>query len=84
MKKKQLPTATRPCIYCGEPIRKLKRGEHVIPEAIGGTRCLKTVCTTCNNEVLSETASAKEERGRRMAGRYHASAARTERYTQVR
>lgn len=37
------------CIYCGGPVRRLKKGEHVIPEALGTTVTLKTVCTVCNN-----------------------------------
>jgi hypothetical protein len=45
----------RICIYCGEPALKVKRGEHIIPEAIGGSKkmTIKSVCATCNNETLS-------------------------------
>ena len=45
----------RICIYCGEPALKVKRGEHIIPEAIGGSRkmTIKNVCATCNNQILS-------------------------------
>ncbi len=33
--------------------RRIRRGEHIIPEALGGTKTIKCVCTTCNNEILS-------------------------------
>ena len=47
----------RLCIYCDEPTRKGGKGEHIIPEAIGGGRTLnhgsgRVVCITCNNEDL--------------------------------
>jgi hypothetical protein len=44
--------ANRPqklCIYCGNPVGKVKKGEHIIPEAIGGAGAIKTVCGNCNN-----------------------------------
>ncbi|MCZ6652199.1 MAG: hypothetical protein O7D91_04145 [Planctomycetota bacterium] len=41
------------CLYCGKPARGIRRGEHIIPEALGGTRTIKCVCMTCNNETLS-------------------------------
>ncbi|MBN2472973.1 MAG: HNH endonuclease [Pirellulales bacterium] len=40
------------CVYCGKP-GKLSR-EHIIPKALGGTRCIQCVCPTCNNGVLSQ------------------------------
>ncbi|MBN1908234.1 MAG: hypothetical protein JW818_00715 [Pirellulales bacterium] len=48
----------RKCIYCGGEVTGERRGEHIIPEAIGGDLTLKekagkSVCRHCNNEVLS-------------------------------
>lgn len=47
-----------PCIFCGGEVRKAKYGEHVIPDAIGGTRYIRefsgrNVCPACNNGPLS-------------------------------
>ena len=39
----------RTCMYCGRRIHSIGRGEHIIPEAIGGARTIKTVCGNCNN-----------------------------------
>jgi hypothetical protein len=49
---------TNNCIYCGNKTTKERKGEHIIPEAIGGRLTLKetsgkSVCTSCNNGVLS-------------------------------
>lgn len=44
----------RPCIYCGRPISKVKKGEHIFPNALGGVRTIKEVCSDCNNGKLSE------------------------------
>jgi hypothetical protein len=45
------------CIYCGKVTKKTRKGEHVIPKAIGGTVTLnkydRVVCKDCNNKVLS-------------------------------
>ena len=38
-----------PCMYCGGRIGKTKRGEHIVPKAIGGARTIKNVCGDCNN-----------------------------------
>ena len=51
------PTAV--CMYCGQLTRRGHKGEHILPEAIGGTRYLnevpnRTVCTECNCGVLSQ------------------------------
>jgi hypothetical protein len=48
----------RPCLYCGTPTKKGKKGEHIFPEAIGCARTLNdagiaVVCQDCNNGVLS-------------------------------
>lgn len=48
------------CIYCGESVRKVRRGEHIVAEAIGGKLTIsevcegRNVCNKCNNGVLSE------------------------------
>lgn len=48
------------CIYCGQELKKVRRGEHIVPEAIGGVLTIsdvckvKKVCQKCNNGVLSE------------------------------
>lgn len=42
------------CLYCGDAVAKQKRGEHIIPAAIGGEATIRDVCTSCNNGVLSE------------------------------
>jgi len=46
------------CIYCGGIVSKERRGEHLVPEAIGGEVTLKeiagkSVCSRCNNGILS-------------------------------
>jgi len=43
---------SRRCLYCGCEA-KLTR-EHIVPEAIGGTKWTKSVCEKCNPEVLSQ------------------------------
>lgn len=47
-----------PCIYCGNPVNKKTRGEHIIPKAIGGKLCIsdysnRYVCGKCNHGLLS-------------------------------
>ncbi len=52
-------TKTGPiCIYCGGAVTKERKGEHLVPHAIGGELTLKeiagkSVCPRCNNGVLS-------------------------------
>jgi hypothetical protein len=46
------------CIYCGKAARRGWKGEHLVPEAIGGALTLldisdNVVCTDCNNGPLS-------------------------------
>jgi len=46
-------------MYCNAQVAKSKRGEHVVPESIGGALTLneisdKRVCNKCNGGVLSE------------------------------
>lgn len=50
--------SARKCIYCGGTVSKEHRGEHIVPEAIGGECTLtevaaKSVCTRCNSGVLA-------------------------------
>jgi hypothetical protein len=42
------------CLYCGAGLRQVRRGEHIVPEVIGGALTIKQVCTECNNGVLSD------------------------------
>lgn len=47
------------CIYCGKPASRLRKGEHIIPESIGGALTIgelsdRAVCQSCNNGVLSD------------------------------
>jgi hypothetical protein len=41
----------RICLYCGEPTGRVKKGDHLIPDAIGGTLATKDVCSTCNGNL---------------------------------
>jgi hypothetical protein len=46
------------CLYCGRATRRFRKGEHIIPKAIGGGRYIadeseRTVCEPCNNGLLS-------------------------------
>ncbi len=48
----------RLCLYCGEPTKRGRKGEHILPEAIGGVRTLndvpnRAVCPRCNSGLLS-------------------------------
>ena len=45
--------ARKMCIYCGSTIGKMKKGEHVVPEALGCRPTIKCVCQNCNEKVLS-------------------------------
>ncbi len=43
------------CIYCGQPAIGNRKGEHIVPNALGGKETLKKeVCLGCNNNVLSQ------------------------------
>lgn len=48
------------CIYCGGEARKVKKGEHIVPDALGGKKTIsefckgRTVCNPCNNGKLSQ------------------------------
>lgn len=77
MKATQTRPQQRSCIYCGHPVVKVRRGDHIMPEALGGTKTLKTVCQSCNgkfseleNELIGKTPLAilaARELGRSMA-----------------
>ncbi len=43
----------RICLYCGHQCDKMTN-EHVIPDAIGGSKYIAPVCNRCNNGPLSE------------------------------
>ena len=43
--------ASKMCIYCGKPVGRVRKGEHIVPEALGGKATIKTVCAKCNNAV---------------------------------
>ena len=47
-----MPTSKQECIYCGEIETEFSR-EHIVPEALGGTRVLDGICRICNEGVLS-------------------------------
>lgn len=50
------PTPDPICIYCGGLVERSRgKGEHIVQNALGGRRTLKDrVCTSCNNNELSE------------------------------
>jgi len=41
------------CIYCDMKCLNVKKGDHIISEALGGFRTIKNVCKSCNTGVLS-------------------------------
>jgi hypothetical protein len=48
----------RICLYCGQPTKRGRKGEHIVPEAVGGALTLndvsnRAVCPTCNSGTLS-------------------------------
>jgi len=54
------PNSKRPCLYCGVPTKKGKKGEHIVQEAVGGAKtlndvdvCNRVVCPSCNSGFLS-------------------------------
>jgi hypothetical protein len=54
-----MTTGRRPCLYCATPTNRGKKGEHILPEAIGGALTLNdvsdyAVCPPCNNGPLSQ------------------------------
>jgi hypothetical protein len=50
----------RLCIYCGQEFKNVRRGEHIVPNAIGDTLTVsdvckeKKVCQQCNTGILSD------------------------------
>ncbi len=54
-----MANAKRSCLYCGTPTKRGRKGEHIVPEAIGGSLTLndvsdRVVCPACNSGVLSQ------------------------------
>jgi len=41
---------SKTCIYCGEPLQGVRKGEHIVQKALGCTRTLRRVCGDCNNK----------------------------------
>jgi hypothetical protein len=39
------------CIYCAQEIRGVRKGEHVVPDALGANVTIRRVCALCNNEL---------------------------------
>ena len=42
------------CIFCSSELRekdRSRRGEHIIPELLYGSLCIKDVCIGCNNKL---------------------------------
>ncbi|MHC5057400.1 MAG: HNH endonuclease [Planctomycetota bacterium] len=39
------------CIYCGSEARGVRKGEHIVPEALGCTKTIRCVCAACNNSL---------------------------------
>jgi hypothetical protein len=55
---KQQKRTVRLCLYCGSKVSKGKKGEHIVPEVIGGELTLKKfagkwVCIECNTGELA-------------------------------
>ena len=42
------------CIYCGQPVGRVRKGEHVVPAALAAKATIRRVCGGCNNNVLSQ------------------------------
>ncbi len=59
---KEKRVVTRRCIYCGGSVSGVKKGEHVVPKALGGAVTIKKVCQRCNNEELSKLDEELTER----------------------
>jgi len=45
--------SARQCVYCGQGLHGVRRGEHVVPKALGTTVTIRKVCNDCNNNELS-------------------------------
>ncbi len=48
-----MPEQNNQCIYCGQDVRGVRKGEHVVPQALGTTVTIRRVCNECNNNELS-------------------------------
>lgn len=40
---------SRSCIYCDGELRRVRKGEHIIPQALGSCEAIRSVCHGCNN-----------------------------------
>lgn len=40
---------TKSCIYCDGRLQRVRKGEHVIPQALGSSETIRCVCHECNN-----------------------------------
>lgn len=40
---------TKSCIYCDGELRRVRKGEHIIPKALGSSKTIRCVCQECNN-----------------------------------
>ena len=49
-----MTAAKKQCIYCGQEIRGVRKGEHVVPQALGMIVTIPRVCKKCNNNELSQ------------------------------
>jgi hypothetical protein len=47
-------TRRKECIYCGQDVRGVRKGEHVVPQALRATVAIQRVCKKCNNNELSQ------------------------------
>ena len=48
-----MPELVGQCIYCGQGLRGVSKGEHVVPKALGTTVAIRKVCNDCNSNELS-------------------------------
>lgn len=49
-----MSTKKKQCIYCGQDVHGVRKGEHVVPQALGTTVVIPRVCKKCNNNELSQ------------------------------
>jgi hypothetical protein len=66
------------CLYCGEPTKRGRKGEHIVPEAIGGALTLndvpnRAVCPKCNSGVRALPPEALEALARQLKADSHSS-----------
>lgn len=54
MSRSQVLDPSKLCIYCGKPVKGVRKGEHIVPEALGGAATIPRVCSGCNSGTLSQ------------------------------